>query len=302
MRKTKKLLALLMSVMVVGGIFTGCGSKDKANTDATKKEESVTINDLVTATKDAFKDKKSGSFDMDLGAGLKLVQDDVSMDIKVSANFGCEADEDTTYTNGKLNLDMVLPEELMAGMSSDDLKKVMEFKSYTQEEKDKNLVYNYDSENDEWLLTEEEVSNEDSNDTESAIDDILDSELMKKLSITTEADGYNVSGKVSVKEIMDLVKDTGVDTDSVDSLGVDLDMLNDVNFEITFLFGNDKVLKSFEALVKSDKDIEYEGASISIDNISIKFTVNKIGDVTVDVPNDVKTSANNTLNESIHNN
>lgn len=292
MKKSKKILALVMSVMVVGGIFTGCGSKNNTK-DTPKKDEYVTIDDLVTATKDVFKDKKSGSVTMDLGAGLKLVQNETSMDVKVTANFGCEADEDTTSINGKLDLNMTLPEELMKGVSEDDLKKTMEFKSYTQKEDDKNLVYNYDSESEKWSVSEEEIPNVD---TDTTIADLLDSEVMNKLTVATVSDGYTVSGKVSVKDVMNLTKDSGVDTDSLASLGIDLDALDDVNFDITFSFGNDKVLKSVEATVKSDgKDIEYQGTTLALDDVTIKFTVNKVGDITVDVPSDVKDSANDIL-------
>ena len=292
MKKSKKILALVMSVMVVGGIFTGCGSKNNTK-DIPKKDEYVTIDDLVTATKDAFKDKKSGSVSMDLGAGLKLVQDETSMDVKVTANFGCEADEDTSSVNGKLDLNMTLPEELMEGVSEDDLKKTMEFKSYTQKEDDKNLVYNYDSESEKWSVSEEKIPDVD---TDTTIADILDSEVMKKLSVAVVDDGYIISGNVSVKDVMNLVKDSGVETDSLASLDVDLDVLDDVNFDITFSFGNDKVLKSVEATIKSDdKDIEYQGTTLSLNDITLKFTVNKVGDVTVDVPSDVKDSANDTL-------
>lgn len=296
MRKSRKILALMMSVTVVGGLFTGCGSKEETTNKVNegKAQESVTIEDLVTATKDKLQDKKSGSFVVELGAGISWIQDGVSMDITANANLNAEADEDTTYADGKLTINMSMPDELMEGISEDDLNKVIEFKSYSQDKDDKVLTYDYDYDDEVWNVREDDAdadAEEDTEDTSDAIQDILDSDLIKKLELTTSDNEYKVSGDITLSDVLELAKETGVDTDEADTLGLDLDAIGDTTFNVSFVFGSDKVLKTFEVSVGKDTEIENEGLVLSIDTLTIKLTLNKIGDVTVEVPSEVVDSA-----------
>lgn len=271
----KKKLALLTLISIIGGVLiTGCGNKTE--------EPEITVNELVTATRYAIEDTQSATFNVSLEAALKVVQGKNAIDVNASAKIDYEQDKTASHTNGNVNLKMILPDNLKEMFEMDNYDETLDINRYTKIVDDTTYVYEYDSEEDKWTKTEDDTYSEEA---DVIIDNILNSEILNKLTLTKENDGYKITGKIPASEVMNLASESEIDTES---LGVSSDMLKDISLDVTLTFDNDKMLKTFEASIENSKPIESEEETVTINKLKINASLDKIGNTAVKIPSDIE--------------
>jgi raffinose/stachyose/melibiose transport system substrate-binding protein len=106
MKKSKKIVALLLATVMMGSLFTGCGKKndtnDKTSTNDTKTEETTTSDDSSTDTADTTTEKVDSIYFLNFKPEIAEVYEKIAKDyeaetgIKVKVNTAASGTYETT--------------------------------------------------------------------------------------------------------------------------------------------------------------------------------------------------------------
>lgn len=262
--------------MVAATMLTGCGSK--------KKDSNVTAEELLNGVKEtAEKGGKYNDMDMtfdiagkiDVAALMGGASEDgepALMEAGVNGTMNVKADEDTTATEGTVNVKMM------------GMEQAQDAKSWNQDNGDGTETdYDFDTDSNTWTYTVSEVEEEASKGDASkdSVKDIVDS--IKDCKVESTKDGYTITGTLDMDKIMNASKDTDV-ADTVDQYK---DYADKLKVSVEIHFDKDKNLKDVN--LKADK---VEDESFVLEKAEISIKVNSLaGTDSLDVPDDVKSNA-----------
>lgn len=300
----KKIIATIVGVTLVCGMFTGCGSKtNKPKEKVTKStvitplDSNVTIEDLQKATKDYYTNK---NFKMTINGDGKLKinteEDNQETNIKLSAeaekdkniihtNINAEANEEKTKT--EVYFDISDLENIIAYSSNDD---------------GKTWYKGINNVND--ILGDIPVSLEDLDEDNADFKEISD-EILKDTKIQTKDGSYVLEVNVPADKIIDKIKDSmkNVDNeakDSEDTSNSDFTEQNVINtifdqmksaitIKETFTFNENKILTGINIKVNA-KDLNLIMATCNGEiTINVNITPNK--KIKVEIPKNVIANA-----------
>lgn len=295
----KRILAVTLGLVMVGGIFTGCGTKKEDTNEATKdKGSAVSIEDLQSATSDAFKDMKSAKISLDMSSSSSELPDtSMIFDISEKAvHVSMTSEEDTV--------------DMYADIS------------------DKNKIIRYEpAEDDEWYKRESSLEDFESIVIPTSFD-WGSIELPKDIDVTSEGDTYVAKTTLKGSDIMNFLSQASGETkeditdeteeedstaeedttaeseedtteeaeeatkETVEEDSEDYNMMdaiegvfNGITADVEFTFNKDKILESITLKVKVDDSVATDSEVAS--DITVKISISDINNCEVTIPEDV---------------
>ena len=295
----KRILAVTLGLAMIGSIFTGCGTKKEDTNEATKgKESAVSIEDLQSATSNAFKDMKSAKISLDMSSSSSELPDtSMIFDISEKAvHVSMTSEEDTV--------------DMYADIS------------------DKNKIIRYEpAEDDEWYKRESSLEDFESIGIPTSFD-WGSIELPKDIDVTSEGDTYVAKTTLKGSDIMNFLSQASGETkedvtdeteeedstaeedttaeseedtteeaeeatkETVEEDSEDYNMmdaiegvLNGITVDVEFTFNKDKILESITLKVKVDDSVATESEVAS--DITVKISISDINNCEVSIPEDV---------------
>ena len=307
----KRILAVTLGLVMVGGIFTGCGTKKEDTNEATKDKGSVvSIEDLQSATSNAFKDMKSAKISLDMSSSSSELPDtSMIFDISEKAvHVSMTSEEDTV--------------DMYADIS------------------DKNKIIRYEpAEDDEWYKRESSLEDFESIGIPTSFD-WGSIELPKDIDVTSEGDTYVAKTTLKSSDIMNFLSQASGETkedvtdeteeedstaeedttaeseedtteeaeeatketveedseeatkETVEEESEDYNMMdaiegvfNGITADVEFTFNKDKVLESITLKIKVDDSVATDSEVAS--DITVKISISDINNCEVTIPEDV---------------
>ena len=295
----KRILAVTLGLAMIGSIFTGCGTKKEDTNEATKDKGSVvSIEDLQSATSDAFKDMKSAKISLDMSSSSSELPDtSMIFDISEKAvHVSMTSEEDTV--------------DMYADIS------------------DKNRIIRYEpAEDDEWYKRESSLEDFESIGIPTSFD-WGSIELPKDIDVTSEGDTYVAKTTLKSSDIMNFLSQASGETkedvtdeteeedstaeedttaeseedtteeaeeatkETVEEESEDYNMmnaiegvLNGITADVEFTFNKDKVLESITLKIKVDDSVATDSEVAS--DITVKISISDINNCEVTIPEDV---------------
>ena len=290
----RKLAIILSTTMILTSALTGC-TKDSgdegSSSSSSKGGKYKKAEDLIEAyTKE---DHDNMKMNMDIGVNAVISSDGTEFKIPATLKGDMEVAKEASHGNMEMSVEFM-------GESQE-----MSYEMYTVKDGKDTVVYTCDKETDEWTKSSSDGVSIDV----SALNEILENDAFKDADLSYKKGEYTMT--VSIEELLESkdIKDKISDlSDSVSSLGIDEDTVNDMiksaaDSEMVYVFDDDLNMTKFTIKeMKLETSMDQDGYSMDIE-VELNATVEcsdfgKVDEDDVKVPDEVVDEASESSSES----